>query len=137
MSKKVSEILEECREWVFDGKDYLDIKKELESRKIDAETIKLLLLKTDEIIVEYQFFQQHKTNALITLLAGGVIFLIGLLASLTAFAITKGFRYFSLALAVFGAYLFKVGFQRYRLSPNEVSIPESKRKGKFDRYTNN
>ncbi|MCB0705943.1 MAG: hypothetical protein KDC34_11560 [Saprospiraceae bacterium] len=134
MKEPIQEILDTCHEMIFNGKDYLDVKKYLESLQLEKEAEKLLLLKADEMLVQYQLFSQHKTQAINVMLAGGLILLIGLAFTIGTYILGKSRYILAYGIILSGAWILKRGYAKYRLSPEQALQSTKGRKGKFERY---
>jgi hypothetical protein len=133
MNRSVDELLETCWDKVFAGEDYLDIKRFLQQQNLDEEALQVLLLKTDEFIVAYQLHQQKRTRALIEILIGGLLLLIGIAFLLTIKTTSRGGDLFIYGAIIFGAWIMRGGYNKYRLPPEEYEDP-GKMRGKFERH---
>ena len=131
----VYELIELSREMAYSGRDYLEIKREVQAHDIDEEGLKKVMRQADEFIVNYQLASQTRAALLNQMIVGLAVLVIGL-----AFF---GYTYFSggnryavpLAIVLAGYWWFRKNYRRYR-RPVEELLPRTKEtyKSKFQRF---
>jgi len=136
MKIPVTEILDRCREMAFAGKDYLDVKKYVNSLKIEQEAANTILIKADEFLVTYQRYQQFHIRSMIFMMAGVLLILVGILANFLSTKDTIGYYTFTFVPIIIGARILLTGYKNFRLSPEDMQEEGVVKKGKFDRYVN-
>lgn len=136
MKVPVTEILDRCREMAFAGKDYLDIKKYIDSLNLDLEAANTILLKADEFLVKYQLYQQFHIRSIIGMMAGGLLVLLGLSVNFFTTEKTALYYTFTYVPMLIGARIFYKSLNNFRLSPEDMPDENAVKKGKFDRYVN-
>ena len=107
--------LEQCEDWVSEGKDYDWIKARLKKEPgLSEEDQKELLKTTDELIVQYQLWQNDRSSHLNYILVGLVLFSIGMAVTLSTYFDGDAYVYFSYGAILSGAYMMWSGYKKYQ-----------------------
>lgn len=130
----MEELLDQCKEWVSDGKDYDWIKAQLEQeRALSPEDRKHLLKKVDELIVQFQLWENRRSNHLNRILIGLVLFALGLAITLSTYFEGLVYTYLAYVAMLSGAYLMWVGYKKYQ-EPIPMSSYKRIKKRQFKRF---
>jgi hypothetical protein len=126
---------EQVREWAAEGQDYEAIRHQLIIRGLSKEDQKTLLRLADQHILQYEFAQQARTNAIVRMIMGGAILFLGLFITLGSMYIMKNQYLLTYGLILAGAWILKGGYKLYKAPPSEVRASSFLRKRKkFERF---
>ena len=126
---------EEVYRWIDEGADYQDVKHKLVQKGLSKEDMKSIMKKVDNYLLQLEFYQQKKANALAFMIFGGAALAIGLYITLGSFINGKSWRIITYGAIITGAWALYKGYQRYNAPMDEIKPRELLRKRKmFERF---
>lgn len=126
-------LLEQCLDWVREGKDFDAIKPKVDAHELDPETRKAILQRVDEMIYHYQLDEQRRSRALGQMIMGGVLLAFPILIAFLAYDPQNKITYLWYGLALLGGWQLKEGYKKYR-QPFDPPENFGYRRRKFERF---
>jgi hypothetical protein len=120
-------------EQVRAGKDYDDIRRELETKGLTPEAFKEAVLLIDDRIVRHQLQQQYRSQQVGRIIAGGIVLTIGIVFKLGGNFSGMWDYLLGFGPILLGAYILKEGYKKYR-QPLEIEDPSTGNRGRFGRF---
>ena len=133
MSREV--LLEQCKDKVLEGKDYLAIRRWLENQMLSEEDFKWAMSKTDDFLVELEMEQNSRQGALIQIGIGLVIFLFGAATTWISLTGDGSKKYIWYGAVLVGAWLATRGWKAYQEPITLTGLDfVKKKKNMFERF---
>jgi hypothetical protein len=132
---QLDELDDFIKKLAYAGKEYDEIKQRLIDLNLKPEELSTILGKIDDYIIDYQLATQQKSNNVAEMIGGVVFFILGAGITIFSYLSNRGNYVFAYGAILFGAWLFKEGYKKYKLPiEDRVFNKPGKRKGRFDRY---
>ncbi len=110
----LSELKDHCQALAFEGKDYLEIERNLSELDITESDRATVLKSVDDYIVHYEISQQEQQKHLYKLMIGLLQLFIGGGAMMTSVGADGLARIFAITLVLYGAWMARGAYAEYR-----------------------
>lgn len=126
---------EEVYRWIDEGADYLEVKKKLTQKGLSDDDMKSLLTEADNYLLQLEFYQQKRANALAYMIFGGASLITGLYITIGSFVDGKSWRIITYGAIITGAWALYKGYQKYNSPMDEIKPRELLRQRRmFERF---
>lgn len=110
----LSELKDHCQALAFEGKDYLEIERNLSELDITESDRATVLKSVDDYIVHYEISQQEQQKHLYKLMIGLLLLFIGGGAMMTSVGADGLARIFAITFVLYGAWMARGAYAEYR-----------------------
>lgn len=125
----------QVEEWAKSGQDYESIRAQLAKKGLSREEQKSLLKLADQHILQYELAHQHRNKAIIRMILGAAMLLLGLGITFGSRALGGSSYYVAYGSMLTGAWILWKGYQVYKAPPPQVRPADLLRKRKrFERF---